>query len=217
MLFDRQISGPGHRPLSPVSIHNLRTVAPCYEELLALNTGLSYMVAPRRTKVRDLSCSAFLWLGFTTLLCMHEVPTLQYVVAAPLLVLHRRAPCGGCLTGFGLPALISTHMHDIFSTYTHVPGRVSIHNLRTIAPHYGELLALLIYLTRPGPRRVGRARRHLHRSGGGAARKNQVGRPSRCLARLIGRDYLLREDYYSGDIGFDPLRISRRIPRSSIS
>ena len=28
-------------------------------------------------------------------------------------------------------ALISTHMYDIFSTYTHVPGSVSIHNLRT--------------------------------------------------------------------------------------
>jgi hypothetical protein len=101
-----------------------------------------------------------------------------------------------------------------------VPGmeaRVSIHNLRTVAPHYGELLVLLVYLTRPGPRRVGRARRHLHRSGGGAARTDQVGRPSRCLARSIGRDYLLREDYYSGDIGFDPLGISGRIPRSSIS
>ena len=31
-----------------------------------------------------------------------------------------------------------------------VPGmeaRVSIHNLRTVAPHYGELLVLLVYLT----------------------------------------------------------------------
>ena len=43
-------------------------------------------------------------------------------------------------------ALISTHMYDIFSTYT-VPGSVSIHNLRTVAPRYGELLALLVYLT----------------------------------------------------------------------
>jgi hypothetical protein len=29
-----------------------------------------------------------------------------------------------------------------------VPGSVSIHNLRTVAPRYGELLALLVYLTR---------------------------------------------------------------------
>jgi hypothetical protein len=36
-------------------------------------------------------------------------------------------------------------MYDtrIFSTYTRVPGSVSIHNLRTVAPRYGELLALL--------------------------------------------------------------------------
>jgi len=45
-------------------------------------------------------------------------------------------------------ALISTHkMYDIFSTCTRVPRSVSIHNLRTIAPRYGELLALLVYLT----------------------------------------------------------------------
>ena len=46
-------------------------------------------------------------------------------------------------------ALCSTHMYDtrIFSTYTRVPGSVSIHNLRTVAPRYGELLALLVYLT----------------------------------------------------------------------
>jgi len=44
-------------------------------------------------------------------------------------------------------ALISTHMYDIFSTYKRVPGSVSIHNLHTVAPRYGELLALLVYLT----------------------------------------------------------------------
>ena len=38
-------------------------------------------------------------------------------------------------------------MYDIFSTYTRVPGSVTIHNLRTLAPCYGELLALLVYLT----------------------------------------------------------------------
>ncbi len=46
-------------------------------------------------------------------------------------------------------ALTSTHMYDkcIFSTYTRVPGSVSIHNLHTVAPRYGDLLALLVYLT----------------------------------------------------------------------
>ena len=44
-------------------------------------------------------------------------------------------------------ALISTNMYDIFSTYTRVPGSVSIHNLHTVAARYGELLALLVYLT----------------------------------------------------------------------
>ena len=39
------------------------------------------------------------------------------------------------------------YIYDIFSTYTRVPGSVIIHNLRTVAPHYGELLALLVYLT----------------------------------------------------------------------
>jgi hypothetical protein len=37
-------------------------------------------------------------------------------------------------------------LYDIFSTYTLVPGSVSNHNLRTVAPRYGELLALLVYL-----------------------------------------------------------------------
>ena len=37
-------------------------------------------------------------------------------------------------------------MYDIFSTYTHVPGSGSIHNL-TVAPSYRELLVLLVYLT----------------------------------------------------------------------
>jgi len=71
--------------------------------------------------------------------------TLQYV-GAPLLV-----PAWGSSYWWLLDRvwadLISTHMYDIFSTYTHVTGRVSIHNLRTVAPRYGELLALLVYLT----------------------------------------------------------------------
>jgi hypothetical protein len=35
----------------------------------------------------------------------------------------------------------------VFSKYTHVPGSTSIHNLHTVALCYGELLALLVYLT----------------------------------------------------------------------
>jgi hypothetical protein len=41
-------------------------------------------------------------------------------------------------------------MMDAVSAITSDGGRairVSIHNLRTIAPRYGELLALLVYLT----------------------------------------------------------------------
>ncbi len=71
--------------------------------------------------------------------------TLQYV-AAPLLVPARGSSCWWLLDRVWA-ALISTNMYDIFSTYTRVPGSVSIHNLRTVAPRYGELLALLVYLT----------------------------------------------------------------------
>ena len=71
--------------------------------------------------------------------------TLQYV-AAPLLVPARGSSCWWLLDRVWA-ALISTHMYDIFSTYTLVLGSVSIHNLRNVAPRYGELLALLVYLT----------------------------------------------------------------------
>jgi hypothetical protein len=71
--------------------------------------------------------------------------TLKYV-AAPLLVPAWGSSCWWLLDRVWA-ALISTHMYDIFSTYTRVSGSVSIHNLRTVAPPYGELLALLVYLT----------------------------------------------------------------------
>ncbi len=70
---------------------------------------------------------------------------LQYV-AAPLLVSAWGSSCWWLLDRVWA-ALISTHLYDIFSTYTCVPGSVSIHNLRTVAPRYGELLALLVHLT----------------------------------------------------------------------
>jgi hypothetical protein len=45
-----------------------------------------------------------------------------------------------CLTG--LVTLTSTHIYDLhYSTYTRVPGSVSVHILRTIVLDYGELLA----------------------------------------------------------------------------
>ncbi len=85
------------------------------------------MVAPRWTGVRDLSCSTILWqdlLGKTLV---------------PLLVPARWALVA-CLTG--LVTLTSTRIYDLhYSTYTHVPGSVSIHILRTVVLDYGELLA----------------------------------------------------------------------------
>ena len=69
-----------------------------------------------------------------------ERGTLQYV-AAPLLVPARGSSCWWLLDRVWA-ALISTHMYDIFSTYTRVPGSVSIHKLRTIAPRNGELLVI---------------------------------------------------------------------------
>ncbi len=122
-----------------VTIHNLRTVAPCYGKLLAL---LVYLTWLRRTGVRDLSRSAFLRLRFTT---RSAQGTLQYV-AAPLLVPARGSSLRWLLDRVWA-ALISTHMYVIFSTYTRVTGSVTIHNLRTVAPRYGELLALLVHLT----------------------------------------------------------------------
>jgi len=71
--------------------------------------------------------------------------TLLYV-AAPLRVPARGRSCWWLLDRVWA-ALISTHMYDIFSTYTRVTGSVTIHNLCTVAPRYGELLALLVYLT----------------------------------------------------------------------
>ena len=67
-------------------------------------------------------------------------------VAAPLL-LPTRGSSLRWLLDRGWAALTSTHMYDtsIFSTYTRVLGSVSIHNLRTVAPRYGELLALLVF------------------------------------------------------------------------
>ncbi len=50
-----------------------------------------------------------------------------------------------CLTG--LVTLTSTHIYDLYySTYTRVPGIVSIHILRILVLDYGELLAYWLFL-----------------------------------------------------------------------
>jgi hypothetical protein len=90
-------------------------------------TGLSYMVAPHWTGVQDLSRSTILWQD---LLRKTLVPPL--VPAQGALV--------ACLTG--PVTLTSTRTYDLhYSTYTHAPGSVSIHILRTVVLDYGELLA----------------------------------------------------------------------------
>jgi hypothetical protein len=51
-----------------------------------------------------------------------------------------------CLTG--LVTLTSTRIYDLhYSTYTCVPGSVSIHILRTVVLDLGGAFGLLVYLT----------------------------------------------------------------------
>ena len=122
-----------------VTIQNLHTVAPCYGELLALLVHLTWLlhVGPGFE-----TCHVPLSFGKI----YHSLRgTLQYV-AAPLLVPARGSSCWWLLDRVWA-ALISTHMYDIFSTYTRVTGSVTIQKLCTVAPRYGELLALLVYLT----------------------------------------------------------------------
>jgi hypothetical protein len=113
-----------------VSIHILRTVVLDYGEL----TGLPYMVASRRTRVRDLSCSMILLQDL-----------LRKTLIPPLV--PARGALVACLTG--LVTLTSTRIYDLhYSTYTHVTGSVSIHILRTVVLDYGELLAYWFTLQR---------------------------------------------------------------------
>ena len=72
------------------------------------------MVAPRRTGVRDLSRSTILWQDL-----------LRKTLVPPLV--PARGALVACLTG--LVTLTSTRIYDLhYSTYTRVPGSVSIHN-----------------------------------------------------------------------------------------
>ncbi len=53
--------------------------------------------------------------------------------------------CDLCLKYFNSSSFDTPKKYH--SLVKHDPPHVSIHNLRTIAPCYGELLALLVYLT----------------------------------------------------------------------
>ncbi len=85
------------------------------------------MVAPRWTAVQDLFHSMILWQDL-----------LRKTLVPPLV--PARGALVACLTG--LVTLTSTLIYDLhYSTYTRVPGSVSIHILCTVVLDYGELLA----------------------------------------------------------------------------
>ncbi len=85
------------------------------------------MVTPHWTGLRDLSCST-----------IHRQVLLRKTLVPPLV--PARGALVACLTG--LITLTSTRIYNLhFSTYTRVPGSVSIHILRTVVLDYGELLA----------------------------------------------------------------------------
>jgi hypothetical protein len=85
------------------------------------------MVALRWTGVRDLSHSTILWQDL-----------LHKTLVPPLM--PARGALVACLTG--LVTLTSIRIYGLhYSTYTRVPGSVSIHILRTIVVDYRELLA----------------------------------------------------------------------------
>jgi hypothetical protein len=93
------------------------------------------MVAPHRTGVRDLSHSTIL-----------RQDLLRKTLVPPLV--PARGSLVACLTG--LLTLTSTHIYVIhYSTYTRVPGSVSIHSLHIVVLDYGELLAY--WFTLHGP------------------------------------------------------------------
>jgi hypothetical protein len=89
-------------------------------------TGLSYRVAPHWTGVRDLSRSTILWQDL-----------LHKTLVPPLM--PARGALVACL--IKLVTLTSTHIYDLYSTYTRVPGSVSIHTLHYVVLDNGELLA----------------------------------------------------------------------------
>ena len=145
-LVDCSVSPLGALPgvYLPVTIHNLRTIAPGYGELLALPVYLTWLlhVGPGfETCLVPLSCGKI----------YHSLRgTLQYV-AAPLLMPARGSSLRWLLDRVWRALTPPTCMiyHRSSLTYTRVTGSVTIHNLRTIASGYGELLALLVYLTLP--------------------------------------------------------------------
>jgi len=92
-----------------VSIHNLRTVAPRYGELLALLVYLTWLLHWFPSS-NPTSFRAF--LGQKDLPLYSVRGTLQYV-AAPLLVPARGSSCWWLLDRVWA-ALISTHMYDTY-------------------------------------------------------------------------------------------------------
>ena len=91
------------------------------------------MVAPRWTRVQDLSRSMILWQDL-----------LRKTLVPPLV------PAQGALVACwtGLVTLTSTCIYDLhYSTYTHVPGSVSIHILRTIVLDYQDFWLMLAFIS----------------------------------------------------------------------
>ena len=93
----------------------------------------------------------FPWLKDLPLYSVRVRGTLQYL-AAPLLMPARGSSCWWLLDRVWRalttpPISICMIYHRSSLSYTRVMGSVSIHNLCTVATRYGELLALLVYLT----------------------------------------------------------------------
>ncbi len=133
-MSKNQKDGGQRGKLGSVSIHILRTVVLDYGELLAY--WFTLHSCSTRFGVRDLSRSTILWQEL-----------LRKTLVPPLV--PARGALVACLTG--LVTLTSTRIYDLhYSTYTRVPGSVSIHILRTVVLDYGELLAYWFTLQEVG-------------------------------------------------------------------
>ena len=116
-----------------VSIHKLHTVPLWYGEPFALMVNPTWL----------LHCGhRFESLLNTGLLAgiYHSLWGTYVLIGAPLLV-PSMGGLGGMLDRLGRALLPPVSMIQYYSTYTRVPGSVSIHKLRTVPLWYGELLA----------------------------------------------------------------------------
>jgi hypothetical protein len=129
--------------MATVSIHNLRTVAIGSTSLPQVTfTPLVYLTftygcTPLVPEVEIL----FVQRSLAQDLPLSARAMYSMSVAAPLLVPARGSSLRWLFDSRWVWTLTSTHMYDTFSTYLHVPGSVSIHNLHTVAPHYREILS----------------------------------------------------------------------------